>query len=107
MSRTAHHFGSPFQRIARPQRRIPLSRPLTLSPAISHPSANGSDYAPAASYSRSTFTMQAGQNAEASAALEQTGKLNPDFTEARGKLAILYQKTGDSIAASHFPAQFR
>jgi hypothetical protein len=51
-------------------------------------------------YSRGTFAMQAGQNAEAIAALEETVKMDPDFTDAWGKLAILYQKTGNSAKAT-------
>ena len=44
--------------------------------------------------------MQAGQNAEAITALEQTVKIDPDFTDAWGKLAILHQKNGDSLKAT-------
>ena len=62
------------------------------------PTGNGDGVAEA--YSRGTFAMQAGQNAEAIAALEQTVKLDPDFTDAWGKLAILYQKTGNSAKAT-------
>lgn len=63
------------------------------------PSGNGSDVAD--SYSRGAFAMQAGQNAEAIAAFEQTVKLDPDFTDAWGKLAILYQKAGDNAKATN------
>lgn len=63
------------------------------------PAAGGTDVADA--YSRGAFAMQAGQNAEAIAAFEQTVKLDPDFTDAWGKLAILYQKTGDNAKATN------
>ncbi len=62
------------------------------------PTGNGAGVADA--YSRGTFAMQAGQNAEAIAALEETVKMDPDFTDAWGKLAILYQKTGNSAKAT-------
>ena len=64
------------------------------------PGGNGAGDGVADAYSRGTFAMQAGQNAEAIAALEQTVKLDPDFTDAWGKLAILYQKTGNSAKAT-------
>lgn len=51
-------------------------------------------------YTRGTFAMQAGQNAEAVTAFEEAVKLDPDFTDAWGKLAILYQKQGDSEKAT-------
>ena len=51
-------------------------------------------------YTRGTFAMQAGQNAEAIAAFEEAVKLVPDFTDAWGKLAILYQKDGDTAKAT-------
>lgn len=63
------------------------------------PSVNG-ESGIADSYSRGTFAMQAGQTAEAITALEQTVKLDPDFTDAWGKLAILYQKKGDGVKAT-------
>ena len=78
--------------------------PETLPPLpsgdVNVPGANGSGNAIAESYSRGTFAMQAGQNAEAIAAFEQTVKLDPDFTDAWGKLAILYQKGGNSAKAT-------
>jgi cytochrome c-type biogenesis protein CcmH/NrfG len=64
------------------------------------PGGNGAGDGVADSFSRGTFAMQAGQIAEAIAALEQTVKLDPDFTDAWGKLAILYQKTGNSTKAT-------
>jgi hypothetical protein len=68
--------------------------------AVNVPGANGSGNAIAEAYSRGTFAMQAGQNAEAIAAFEQTVKLDPEFTDAWGKLAILYQKGGNSAKAT-------
>lgn len=84
---------------------LPAQPPLdTLPPLPSGganiPGANGSGNAIAESYSRGTFAMQAGQNAEAVAAFEQTVKLDPEFTDAWGKLAILYQKTGNTAKAT-------
>lgn len=70
------------------------------SGAASVASDNGAGTAIADSYSRGTFAMQAGQNAEAIAAFEQTVKLDPEFTDAWGKLAILYQKTGNAAKAT-------
>ena len=51
-------------------------------------------------YTRGTFAMQAGQNAEAVSAFEEAVKLDPDFTDAWGKLAILYQKDGNVAKAT-------
>jgi hypothetical protein len=61
-------------------------------------SANAESVADA--YTRGTFAMQAGQNAEAIAALEEAVNLDPDFTDAWGKLAILYQKEGNTAKAT-------
>jgi len=78
------------------------SAPLPPLPSgnVTIPGNNGAGDAVAESYSRGTFAMQAGQNAEAISALEQTVKLDPDFTDAWGKLAILYQRSGDSLKAT-------
>jgi Tetratricopeptide repeat len=78
----------------------PESLPPLPSGQVNIPSANGTEGGIADTYSRGTFAMQAGQNAEAISALEQTVKLDPDFTDAWGKLAILYQKNGDSTKAT-------
>ena len=51
-------------------------------------------------FTRGSFAMQAGQNAEAITAFEEAVKLDPDFTDAWGKLAILYQKSGQSSKAT-------
>jgi len=76
--------------------------PETLPPSgeVKIPGGSGASDGVADAYSRGTFAMQAGQNAEAIAALEQTVKLDPDFTDAWGKLAILYQKSGNSAKAT-------
>ena len=74
------------------------SLPPLPSGDVKIPSGSGAGVADA--YSRGTFAMQAGQNAEAIAAFEQTVKLDPDFTDAWGKLAILYQKTGNTAKAT-------
>ena len=78
----------------------PEGLPPLPSGQVNIPSANGTEGGLADTYSRGTFAMQAGQNAEAIAALEQTVKIDPDFTDAWGKLAILYQKNGDSLKAT-------
>ncbi len=78
----------------------PEQLPPLPSGDVNVPSANGTGNAIADSYSRGTFAMQAGQNAEAIAAFEQTVKLDPEFTDAWGKLAILYQKNGNSAKAT-------
>ena len=78
----------------------PESLPPLPSGAVNVPSINGAGGGVADAYSRGTFAMQAGQNNEAITALEETVKLDPDFTDAWGKLAILYQKTGDHMKAT-------
>ena len=78
----------------------PEALPPLPSGQVNVPSGNGNGGAVADAYSRGTFAMQAGQNPEAIAALEDTVKLDPDFTDAWGKLAILYQKTGNSAKAT-------
>ena len=78
----------------------PESLPPLPSGEVKIPGAAGAGEGVAEAYSRGTFAMQAGQNAEAVAALEQTVKLDPDFTDAWGKLAILYQKTGNTAKAT-------
>jgi hypothetical protein len=84
---------------AKPGQLPPGSLPPLPSGPVKVPASNGSGGAVADAYSRGTFAMQAGQNAEAIAALEETVKLDPDFTDGWGKLAILYQKTGNSAKA--------
>jgi hypothetical protein len=51
-------------------------------------------------YTKGSFAMQAGQSAEATKAFEEVVKLDPEFTDAWGKLALLYQKDGDSSKAT-------
>jgi hypothetical protein len=46
-------------------------------------------------YSRASFAMQVGQNAEAIAAFEEVLRLNANFTDASGRLALLYLKEGE------------
>ena len=60
------------------------------------PAANGA----ADAYTRASFAMQAGQDAEALKAFEETVKLDPDFTDAWGKMALLYSKNGQSAKAT-------
>ena len=50
-------------------------------------------------YSRGNFCMQAGNDADAIAAFEETVKLDPTFTEAWQNLAALYEKRGDEKKA--------
>ena len=80
----------------------PPDQPLPQLPSgeVSVPTGSGGNEKVAESYSRGTFAMQAGQSAEAIKALEETVNLDPDFTDAWGKLAILYQKDGQSLKAT-------
>ena len=78
----------------------PMQLPPLPSGNVNIPQDNGAGNAIAETYSRGSFAMQAGQNAEAIAAFEQTVKLDPDFTDAWGKLAILYQKNGNTAKAT-------
>ena len=50
-------------------------------------------------YSRGNFCMQAGNDADAVSAFEETVKLDPTFTEAWQNLAALYEKRGDDKKA--------
>jgi tetratricopeptide (TPR) repeat protein len=50
-------------------------------------------------YSRGNFCMQAGNDADAIKAFEDTVKLDPTFTEAWQNLAALYEKNGDEKKA--------
>ena len=83
-----------------PGQRPPEALPPLPSGEVKIPGSNGAGDGVAEAYSRGTFAMQAGQTAEAIEALEKTVKLDPDFTDAWGKLAILYQKTGNSAKAT-------
>lgn len=47
-------------------------------------------------FERGNFAMQVGQTAEAIAAFEKALKLDPDLTDAWGRLAFLYLKEGSS-----------
>jgi hypothetical protein len=78
----------------------PEALPPLPSGEVQIPSGTATAEGVAEAYSRGTFAMQAGQNTEAIAALEQAVKLDPDFTDAWGKLAILYQKSGNSTKAT-------
>jgi len=83
------------------QNRLPPG-PLPQLPSgdVQIPAGTAAAEGVADAYTRGTFAMQAGQNAEAVTALEQAVKLDPDFTDAWGKLAILYQKDGQSLKAT-------
>ena len=83
-----------------PRQLPPGSLPPLPSGDVSLPQGSGTGNAIAETYSRGTFAMQAGQDAEAIAAFEETVKLDSDFTDAWGKLAILYQKTGSTAKAT-------
>jgi Flp pilus assembly protein TadD len=50
-------------------------------------------------YSRGNFCMQAGNDADAITAFEETVKLDPTFTEAWQNLAALYEKRGEEKKA--------
>lgn len=51
-------------------------------------------------YTRGSFAMQAGQNAEAIVALEEAVKLDPNFTDAWTKLVKVYERTGNMAKAA-------
>jgi hypothetical protein len=51
-------------------------------------------------YTRGSFAMQAGQDAEAIVALEEAVKLDPNFTDAWTKLVKLYERTGNPAKAA-------
>ena len=63
------------------------------------PAGNNGSESVADIYTRGNFAMQAGQNTEAIVAFQEALKLDPDFTDAWGKLALLYQKEGNSAKA--------
>jgi Tfp pilus assembly protein PilF len=50
-------------------------------------------------YSRGNFCMQAGNDADAITAFEETVKIDPTFTEAWQNLAALYEKQGNEKKA--------
>ena len=53
----------------------------------------------AEAFSRGQFCMEAGRDAEAISAFEEAVKIDPGFTEAWQRLAILYEKTGQEKKA--------
>ena len=53
----------------------------------------------AEAFSRATFCLEAGKDAEAIAAFEETVTIDPTFTEAWENLAVLYEKSGDTAKA--------
>jgi tetratricopeptide (TPR) repeat protein len=83
-----------------PRQLPPEPLPPLPSGEVQIPAGTAAAEGVAESYSRGSFAMQAGQYPEAIAALEQAVKLDPDFNDAWGKLAILYQKTGNSAKAT-------
>jgi tetratricopeptide (TPR) repeat protein len=64
------------------------------------PEANDVANKVADAYTRGSFAMQAGQDAEAIVALEEAVKLDPNFTDAWTKLVKLYEKGGDAAKAA-------
>jgi len=50
-------------------------------------------------FSRGMFCLEAERDPEAIAAFEEAVKIDPTFTDAWEKLAVLYEKTGDSKKA--------
>ena len=69
-------------------------------PVPALPESNDTANKVADAFTRGTFAMQAGQNAEAITAFEEAVKLDPNFSDAWTKLALLYQKTGSSEKAA-------
>ena len=51
-------------------------------------------------YTRGSFSMNAGQDADAIASLEEAVKLDPNFTDAWTKLVKLYTRTGNTKKAA-------
>jgi tetratricopeptide (TPR) repeat protein len=78
----------------------PQISPVPALPAHPAPGATSTAESVADAYTRGTFAMQAGQTPEAIAAFEEAVKLDPDFTDAWGKLAMLYQKEGKTAKAT-------
>jgi tetratricopeptide (TPR) repeat protein len=64
------------------------------------PESNDTANKVADAFTRGSFAMQAGQNAEAITAFEEAVKLDPNFSDAWTKLALLYQKTGSPEKAT-------
>jgi hypothetical protein len=67
------------------------------APGLPDPSNTGEKVAEL--YTRGSIAMQAGQNADAIAALEQIVELDPNFSDAWSKLVILYQQEGQNAKA--------
>ena len=70
------------------------------SPVPALPESNDTANKVADAFTRGSFAMQAGQNAEAITAFEEAVKLDPNFSDAWTKLALLYQKTGSPDKAT-------
>jgi len=81
----------PSAPIARVQDRIPVVEPDL--PA----SDNTSRVAEA--FSRGEFCLNTGKDEEAIAAFQEAVKIDPTFTEAWQRLAVLYEKKGDNQKA--------
>lgn len=69
-------------------------------PVPALPESNDTASKVADAFTRGSFAMQAGQNAEAITAFEEAVKLDPNFSDAWTKLALLYQKTGSTDKAT-------
>jgi tetratricopeptide (TPR) repeat protein len=79
---------------------MPPPLPGDIRPDPSVPEANDAVNKVADAYTRGTFAMQAGQDAEAITALEEAVKLDPNFTDAWTKLVKLYERTGNPAKAA-------
>ena len=73
---------------------------LPAGPMPALPESNDTANKVADAFTRGSFAMQAGQNAEAITAFEEAVKLDPNFSDAWTKLALLYQKTGSPAKAT-------
>ena len=71
-----------------------------INPLPSLPDTGDTASKVADAYTHGSFAMQAGQNAEAIASLEEAVKLDPNFTDAWTKLVKLYERTGNTKKAA-------
>ncbi len=73
---------------------------LPVGPVPPLPESNDTANKVADAFTRGSLAMQAGQTKEAISAMEEAIKLDPSFSDAWTKLAMLYQKNGDTHKAT-------
>lgn len=71
-----------------------------ITPLPSLPDTGNTASKVADAYTHGSFAMQAGQDAEAIASLEEAVKLDPNFSDAWTKLVKLYERTGNAKKAA-------